>query len=175
MKNRTLIFTALILILFMPGTANKINAQGTARLAIGMGIPEFLNLDARICSNSSQLRLGFGILPLTEESLISISGDLFIHLWGTQELSELKSWYLRTGLNYVRDETDVFLDRYVYLSIRPGREYMFSERFGMDIDIGVLIELWNEEIRYQPDTGWNFDFNFPVLPALGFSLFYRIL
>lgn len=148
--------------------------QEKVNISAGLGLPEMLNLGLHFQQDQVQIGFSVGTMPLDGESIISVSGDMYYHFAGSSVLSNRRPWYGRAGLNYLRNETNNFIDKYIYLNLRIGRDFNISEKFGINFDAGAIFELYNEEIRKVPPSGWNIDINFPVLPALGLRFFYRL-
>ena len=173
MKKRNNFFQNLLLcgIMLICGT-NLSSGQEKLNITAGIGTPELLNVGLRLQLDQTQIGLSVGSLPLNDESIISFSGDVYYHFAGSSILSERKPWYARTGLTYLRHETNTFIDKYVYLNIRMGRDFHISEKFGVNMDVGISFELYNDRTQIEPSNGWRFDF--PVLPSLGIAFFYRI-
>lgn len=175
MKNKVKPLCCILLIItFSFNYSNQVFGQEKVNISIGIGLPELLNINVRYQLKQSQIRIGFGTLPLKEESLISISGDFYYHFGGFSELSNRRPWYGRIGLNYLRDETESIIDKYLFLNTRIGRDFNISNKIGIEIDIGTGIRLKNEVIRKKPSSGWIIAIEVPFIPSIGIGLFYRI-
>ncbi len=149
--------------------------QSGLNFTLGAGLPELLHAGLRYQTGDVQLGLSYGFVPVSDESVMAISGDVFYHFGGTSAYSERPPWYARVGLVYLRDETERVIDKYTYLNLRAGRDMNLSPRLGTAIGLGIIIELAYEEVRKQPSGGWfNIDIEAPVLPSLGIALFYRL-
>ncbi|MCG6912362.1 hypothetical protein LJE86_00440 [bacterium BMS3Abin03] len=161
----------LCLLIFIP--FNQLPGQEKVNLSAGLGLPELLNLGIRYQLEQTQLGLSVGSFP-SEDKLFCISGAVYYHFAGTSELSNRRLWYGRFGLTYLHDETDAVIDKYLYLDLRVGRDINFSVKVGMEIDAGIIFQLSKEETRKKPSGWFNLDLDFPLLPALGVCVFYRI-
>ena len=157
---------ALVILMFSHRTA----AQERVNLAVGFGIPEMLNAGVRFQIDQVQLGVGMGAI----ENMFSASGDFYYHFGGTSDLSDRRPWYARTGLNYLRDEQKDFIDKSFWISPRIGRDFNISEKFGVALDAGIAFRISHKEQRKNSEANYDPDFNFPILPALGLSLFYRL-
>ena len=149
-------------------------AQNKINLSIGAGIPELVNIGARYQLEQTQLGIGFGVIPLKNETLVSVLTDASWHFWGFSELTERRPWFGRMGLNYMRDETKTFIEEFLFLNLRIGRDLNFSKKFGMDIGAGIIIQLLEAEKVKTSSDGWNLDPDFSVLPGFGLGFFYRL-
>lgn len=78
------------------------------------------------------------------------------------------------GLDYLRDETEYMIDKYLYLNTRIGRNFNISKKIGIVIDVGAIFQLSKEEIRKKPSRRLFNNLELLVLPSLGIGLFYRI-
>ena len=153
---------------------NQIIGQEKLNMSVGIGLPELFNIGARYQFKQAQIGISAGTVPAKNESVISASGDFYYHFAGSSKLSDLRPWYGRLGLNYLRDETTKILDKYIYLNVRCGRDFNISKKFGIEVDGGLMFQLYHDK-TYKSNTNmdWTFDFNFPVLPSIGVALFYR--
>lgn len=148
--------------------------QEKVNLSAGFGLPELLNLGIKYQLEQMQLGISVGTFP-SEDKIFCISGDVYYHFAGTSELSNRRPWYGRFGLTYLYDETDVLIDKYLYLDLRVGYDINFSKKFGIEVDAGLVFQLSKEETRKKPKTGFfDLDLDFPLLPAFGVCFFYRI-
>jgi hypothetical protein len=175
MKNKgNLLYILLLFSIFLFYGGNQLLGQEKLNISIGMGLPELLNVGVRYQLEQAQIGISFGSMPVKDESLISVSGDVYYHFGGLSELSNRRPWYGRIGLNYFREETKTFVDKNIYLNLRIGRDINFSKKIGIDIDAGAFFQLFHDRINKEPSSGWNFDLEIPVLPSLGIGLFYRL-
>lgn len=169
--NRTFILAALII----PGLQDSAFSQERFNLSLGIGVPEFIHIGGRYQFNQCQLGLGMGLIPATDESLISVTSDFYYHFAGTSSLSQRRLWFARTGLVFIRDNYETAIDDYLYLNLRLGRDINLNRKMGLALDAGAIFQLLKEtREKNPPGTGWDFDLNFPVLPAFGIGVFYRI-
>jgi len=168
-----LVFYILLIVTFSISFVHQGFGQGKVNISAGFGIPELLNIGVRYQLNQVQIGLSVGSMPVEDESIISILGDVRYHFGGYSKLSSRRPWYGRVGLNYIRDETEYKIDKYIYLNSRIGREFNISNKIGIEIDAGAIFQLSNEEERKKPSSGWNLNLDFPVLPSFGIGLFYH--
>ena len=175
MKDKVkLLSNILLIITFLFSHSNQVFGQEKVNLSTGFGIPELLNIGVRYQLSQVQIGLSVGSIPVPNENIISISGDVYYHFGGFSELSNRRLWYVKIGLNYLRDETESVIDKYLYLNTRVGRDFNISNKIGIEIDVGAIFQLDNEVIRKKPPSGWNIDIEMPVIPSIGIGLFYRI-
>jgi hypothetical protein len=175
MKNKgKLIYNLMLFGLFSFIYVSQVHAQEKVNISAGLGMPDFLNVGIRYQLKQAQIGIGFGCMPLKDESLISVSGDYYYHFGGLSELSKRRPWYGRAGLIYVRDETETLIDKYLYFDLRIGRDINISKKIGIAIDAGADIQLLNAEVRKKPADYWDIGIDVPVIPAIEIGLFYRL-
>lgn len=163
-----------LLIGFLFGYGNQSFGQEKINISAGFDLPEGLNLGLHFQVKQAQVRIGVGTIPIKDESFISVSSDVYYHFAGLSELSNRRPWYGRIGLNYLRDESKMLLDKDLYFNLRIGRDFNISEKIGIEFDAGAGFLLFHEKIEKEPSSGWNLDLSFPLLPSFGICLFYRI-
>jgi hypothetical protein len=169
-KKVKLLCRLILIALFSFGSINHSYGQEKINISTGIGIPEFLNIGIRYQFKQVQAGICIGTMPVKDEKLISLCGDLFFHFGEVPKLSARRAWYARVGLNYLRDATETSEDRFTYLNIRFGRDLNISKKVGIEIDLGTLIQLSYK--RIGPSSF--IDFNFPILPSVGINMFFRL-
>lgn len=172
MKNYRSLFRNLIIIaLVLFGSSNKVFGQEKINLSGGIGLPDLLNVGVRYQLNQSQFGISSGIYG----EAIALTGDYYQHLLGTSKFSKRRPFYTRVGLTYIRDEDDIFLDQYLFLVLRVGRDFNLSKNFGIQFDVGVPLEILHDETKkadYNPSP-FSMDIDW-FIPALGLTAFYRL-
>ena len=168
-------FKAIVFLLLFVIPAHQA-AQERINLAGGFGFPELLNLGIRFqAAEQEQFGVSVGAMPsVNNESIFSISGDLFFHFAGSSRFAVRKPWYGRAGLAYTREKTEGEKDTYIFANFRIGRDLNLDERLGVGIDLGAFVTLSKQEetsyspfLDYEPNEGM-------VLPGLSIVLFYRL-
>jgi len=149
------------------------SGQGSFRIGAGFGIPELLNAGLGYSTGQLQLGVSVGSMPVKDERIISILGDIRYHFAGRSAYTHLRPWFARLGVNYMRDEIQSKIDCYVYLNARIGREFNLSTRVGIDLDAGAIFQLVKNETRKTPPPGWSLNIHFPVFLSFGTGVFYR--
>lgn len=151
----------------------KGTAQNYINMKAGIGIPELAGVSVGLQPGPLQMMLGVGSLPVPEDKLFSLYGDLFFHLFGTSKNSETKPWYLRFGIKYLRETTPRWIDQYTYADIRVGRSFFFTEQLSLELDLGTVIELSYDREYIIPATPF-LTLDFPVVPSIGTRIVYRL-
>jgi hypothetical protein len=147
--------------------------QENINIAGGLGVPELLSIGTRFQLEQVQIGFSIGALIIKEESMFSFSSDVYYHFAGFSKWSNRRPWYGRIGLNYFWDDTKINLHEFVYLNTRIGREFNISKKTGIGIDGGLLFELYHKKHEKELTTPW-IDFDFPIIPSIGITVFYRI-
>ncbi len=146
--------------------------QNKNSVLLGLGLPELLNAGVNFQYEQSQFGVRVGFFP-TDEDVLSIRGDYYYHFAGKSAYSSRRLWYVRFGLNYLRDETTKVIDRYWYLDLRLGREFYLSPKMGIALDGGIVFQISHEKEIKTPSNFWNIAPEIPVIPGLGITLFYN--
>ena len=174
MKKIEKILIIAISLVSLVSITNNCNSQEKFDVSTGFGIFELVNIGARYQpTEKAQFGLKVGTFPSKNEKLISISGDVYYHFAGVSKLSNQPPWYGKLGLDYLRDETKSVIDKYLFLTIRIGRDINFTNRLGMKLDAGLDLELDHKQTHKLP-SDWNINIDIPVLPTGGIELFYRL-
>lgn len=168
------ILSYLLITIFILGNNIEARCQDKTKISIGIGIPELINVGARLQLNQLELGLNIGTLPSDHQSVMSYMLEGRYHFGGNSELTDQKPWFGRLGLNYHRFENEAMIDENFYLHLRVGRDYNLSKRFGLELDFGGIFLLHNAQIEKKPTSSWGVGFDSPILPSLGFAIFYRI-
>ena len=90
-KSSFWIFLTAALFLIRPFEC--LHAQEKFNVSLGVGVPEFIHIGGRYQIRQTQLGLGMGLIPATDESLISFTADAYFHFAGTSSLSQSKLWF----------------------------------------------------------------------------------
>jgi len=168
MKNKvkTLPVSLLIMALLLC-SGRQMSGQEKINISAGAGMYETLNIGLRYQLGQSQLGLSIGTWPSVANSwfdwnsLISISGDFYYHFGGFSEFSDIRPWYGRIGLDFLRIGWDDEIENNLEPHFRVGRDFYFGRSFGFSLDAGVGFFIIDDSA-----IG-------PVVPALGGCFFYR--
>jgi hypothetical protein len=155
--------------------------QKEINLTAGLGLPELLNIGIRGQLNQYVCGISVGTVlsPGEGEKIYSVCGDLFYHFGKVNELSKRRVWYLRSGLNYLRDKlnsSDIG-DRYTFLNLRFGRDLNLSKKIGIQIDGGFLILLSEKRIPESTigsHSGGQNPMAPPISLGLGLTIFLQL-
>jgi len=165
--------TALTVLL----SASTLHGQSSSfNLAVGAGLPELLNAGLSFNARKAVFGATIGTFPAFGEKILSAGVNGGFHFAGKSEHTSIPPWYTTVGFNYIRDRTEDEIEIYTYLNVRMGRQFNFSPRTALALDAGVLFETsygtkgTGPGSELQPGNSW-----FPVLPALGARLIYRLV
>lgn len=170
--NKDRVFVILSMLLCLLGIS-KINAQDKLRISSGVGLPELLNIGIRVPIRHNQLGLTFGSVPVENEKIVSITGDFYLPFGEPLMISNLKRGYLRFSLNFIHNKTESAIHDFTNVGFRIGREFDFTTHLGLDLDIGLLIQLSHHVkwLQYYPFGA--IDLDIPIMPAASLNFFYR--
>lgn len=163
------LFLALISLL----ATHQAVGQEKFNIAAGYGYPELLNLGVRYQMERSQLGLSAGFLPSRYVKYSSLGANYFYHFGGHTNLSSLRPWYIRFGLDYLT--VDDQYDKYKYLFFVPriGKDFNLSPKWVIAADGGVAIVL-SRNIDSEEIFFIDRDPNRNIFFTLGFSIYYRL-
>jgi hypothetical protein len=166
----------LLIYTFSVSFSYQVFGQNTVKISAGFGLPELLNGGIHFQLKQTQIGIRIGFLPEKDESIITASGDVYYHFGGFSELSNIRPWYGRLGLNYMREEDEYGIDKYLNLNPRIGRQINFSNKIGIELDIGVFIVIFDDYEIKKSRPGITVDILGvgAVWPSFGLELFYRI-
>jgi len=163
----------ILLITFIFNSDSQLIGQEKVNFSAGIGFPELLNLGLRYQLKQTQFGISFGYMPSAsfdnDNKMISIAGDFYYHFGGFSEFSQRRPWYFRSGLIYCNAAGGNDL---LWLNCRLGRDINLTKKVGLSIDAGIVLELYNEEKRNDPQS--YSDTPTFILPGIGTCLFYRI-
>ncbi|MCB0456624.1 MAG: hypothetical protein KDC91_02695 [Flavobacteriaceae bacterium] len=175
MKAKRISYVGLLLCFALLINTHQFFGQEKFNVSIGTGFPELLNLGVRYQFNQSQLGLNLGTVPLGKNNAYySLSSDYFYHFGGQSKLTHRRPWYARAGLSYIHSEGEYEILKILFFNPRIGRDFNISKKIGVNFDIGLIFELYRDEIeKKQHDSLLTFES--PItFPSLGFGIFYRL-
>lgn len=156
----------LLMTAFFCCLGGELTGQEKINLSLGIGFTEQINLGLKF-RMTDQTGLGFnlGWFPENQTNgwLLSVQGNFYYHLFGKSSYSDLRPWYARFGLNYLRDDFwGIEGVNWWYTHMRLGRDIYFSRAMGISLDAGMYYHL-------NPDKTGNLTFG----PSMGACFFYR--
>jgi hypothetical protein len=146
MKNKVKTISIILLIitlLFSSGV--QMYGQGKATISAGIGYPDLINIGLKYrVLNQANIGLNIGFFPSNNNTsgfvswgtLLSFAGDFYYHFAGSSKFSEMRPWYGRIGLNYIKDinySSNSILTPY----LRIGRDLYLNKNDGISIELGV--------------------------------------
>ncbi|MCF8240124.1 MAG: hypothetical protein K9J16_01965 [Melioribacteraceae bacterium] len=162
-------FITLILLVY----SNIIFAQEKVNISTGIGFPEYLNVGIHYQLSQIQLSIKYGAWP--GKNTKAITSDIRLHLGAASELSTRRNWFILLGFNYWRNVNEIKIEEYTFISIRFGRDFNISRKFGISFSIGILENIGQNEVyKVSIDDGLHGGVDLSLLPGIGLELFYRI-
>ena len=166
-------FCLVLIVFFFFSNSYSLRAQHKVSLTAGIGIPDALNIGIRYRMQQFRTGITVGTMFQTGESLITGSAAVEYHFKGHSKYTDLRPWYGKVGLNYLRDETSARTEKFLYLNTRFGRDFNLSKRCGLDLEAGAIY-LLNKTVIQKTDPNWYIPMNWKVIPSLSISFFYRL-
>ena len=129
-------------------------------------------------ATKNEIAIDHFLLCLTN-SVSTASGDFSYHFGGRSGHTSLRPWYVKTGLTYMSSEGEWEKRMNLLLVPRLGREFNVTPEFGVALEAGIMLMLMDKNTakkeRTDAVTG-DLDLigSGPVLPSIGFKLFYRL-
>lgn len=163
---------AVFILLFL-ASAHEIQAQNSINIKAGLGIPEWANITAGIQAENFQMSMGAGFLPIPDDQLFALHGDIYLHMFGDKTTLGFYPWYLRSGLTFMKESTPNWIDRYTYLDFRLGKTFYLSDNFNIEADAGIGVELSYQREEINPGSS-SLLIHFPVVPEIGVRIVYRL-
>ncbi|EAR00329.1 hypothetical protein [Maribacter sp. HTCC2170] len=156
-----------------------VQGQQKPNITVGAGIPELLNLGIRYEFNENNIfGLSIGSTLSKNEDVLSLSGSFFHHFGGKVNKANRKRTYFRMGLGYLREDGYSSISKYGTLDIRIGWDFSLGVKTGIQLGIGPMFIIAENEIeKFENDDGW-FDFDFKsgsiIYPSIGITLYHRL-
>lgn len=144
-------------------------------LIVGFGLPELGHLGVQYNlnqSNSIGIMAGYGFVNHTLAA-VTLKHEYFIGK--SKKFLEAKTWYLSDRLSYVYQEKSRISEvdiKYLFLTLSIGRNFNFSDQFGLSFDLGYPIKI-SEKFDLEEGTVARFVGAFP--PSVRLQLFMKIL
>jgi len=171
----------LFSILLVIGLQHPISAQSSdpsyVSATLGVGLPDLVGVGVRLHDENFQLGVSGGTIPFAEDQYYTLSLNAFFHLFGSAKLSSRKPWFAKVGVTYHKYESENVRTTENYLGTAIGREFNFTNHFGVSLDIGALYLISHESVDKTPPSNNLFEFDldltFPVLPSASLIFFYK--
>ena len=186
---RTVKKSMVLMLLVIMGFGTQAKSQERVSFTAGFGFPEGLNLGLRVkfidhlhigaYIGSMQEQQGFRLNTgeIDKSSTWSTFGaNAFYHFSGSSEHTELPPWYLLAGLGNLKENAYYYNQQTILASLRIGRAFNFSRRFGIEFDAGLAILLYekNETKPAGIAEGITADTPRKVGLSTGIKFFFRI-
>lgn len=138
---------------------------------MGFSVPELIHVGTRYRIDDIEIGVNVGSAPSTG-SVLTLSADCLIHLFGSRNATGHASWYGKVGITSMHEDTEFEIADYTYGHLRFGHEFALSKTIALQLDGGLMFELAHQEIQKKSRNTW-FEFDFPILPSIGLTtVFY---
>ena len=163
---RTIFLTFALFFLSIP-----LLAQNNLKTSAGVGIIDAFNAGVDYRIKQSELGINFGFWPKEMNGLIS-SINYYYHFAGKSEYTTIRPWFVRSGIFVARYKYFYAIEYHFLPTLRLGREFNFTQKLGLAIDIGADYQLFMLSRKLSTET---FDGAtiIPYFPNGSIKIFYR--
>lgn len=157
--------TLLLILLNLHATA-----QNNFKASIGIGLLESINIGVDYHFKQSEAGISIGTWP-TQINGFSLTGNYYYHFAGKPRFGEVRPWFVRAGINMLRDRYTHSIEYDYCATLRFGREFNFSDKIGVGINLGACY-LFYYSVKILEESPIFTDHIF-FLPNGSFKIFYR--
>jgi hypothetical protein len=142
-----LLFTTLI---FPQETDSIGKSQYRFELVGGLGFPEMINIKLKLNLRNVQVAIGGGFYP-DKIDRRTVGLGLNYHFKGRLKYTDYSPWYTVGGLNLMRTDYDMGIDKILFPYMRVGRTVDITEKIGISIDLGacLIIDIVGDDVGYK--------------------------
>ena len=177
MKNIIFGLLTFCLVYFLSG--NTLLAQEDFNITGGFGTPETVNIGLRMQVDQNQYGIALGTSPGYKNNNFTVSGDFYYHFGGRSGQTNLRPWYVKSGLTYMSNEGEWEKRMNLLLVPRLGRDFNLTPQFGVALEAGIMLLLMDRNTAKKERTdavsgdldliGSGF-----LQPSAGLKFFYRL-
>jgi len=152
------------------GSLFTVNAQSRDfRVNVGGGMMELLHAGVQITGNHWGAGAYAGMLPVQEEGRRAVSfgvDGVYLFHDGTPA-GRSHPWFIRSGILFLQDDTRTVKDRYVFATLRLGKQWTLADHLVVSVDAGALVKLRrSRQVSGTVDEITpGFNIGLPVFPA----------
>lgn len=169
------LFIGVIVFLFANLMGKSSFGQDKLFVKAGFGIPELINAGLSYQLKQFQLGLYVGGYPDKGYNTFSTTADFAWHFGGKSRFTDRKPYYLKLGVTYIRTESDLYITKADYLTLRIGKDINLSKRLGLALDLGTSFEIFFDKNRKEPSDDWTDSGSDAIIVyGIGFGLYYKI-
>jgi hypothetical protein len=151
MKNRSLF---ILLLISQLASAQVIKSR--LDLVAGLSVREFAHFGLKYqYADMTQLSFTIGgdLEMKYEENITTFGIDHQVHFGKLSYYSNRPVWYNRHGFTMLKDAIgDYELVKYTYFNFGMGREVAFSERLGVNFDLGLAVQFRKKQLKPKLET-----------------------
>jgi hypothetical protein len=176
---RQSIFKFSLSALFIVISFLNLNGQGRISLSTGVAFTEGLNLGIRYQIKQSEIGVTAGVFAFYHDTVNPTYGHYFFstsyyyHFYGKSKLSDLKTWYFKTGLSYTQNTNEIDATyKNVALNFNLGHQINLSKRVGINLSAGAYYLPWSTVTIDESTQAYTWDKDFGFSGEI--SLFIRL-
>jgi hypothetical protein len=167
--------TWLVLFLFVSYS----RAQEDLNITGGFGSPETVNVGLRMQVDQNQYGLAVGTSPGYKIDNFTVTGDFYYHFGGRSGQTDLRPWYVKSGLTYMSSEGEWEKRMNLLLVPRLGRDFNLTPQFGVALEAGIMLMLMDRNTAKKERTdAVSGDLDLVssgfIQPSAGLKFFYRL-
>lgn len=167
---------SLLLIIFLSAIYSALAQHKDLDLVAGIGFPEMLHIgfNAGISPRSD---LGFNAgARVSGFEAVQVTIEHKFNVASSKKFEASPTWYFGQRLTFFHVDNSTRVWRVLYLTPVIGRHVNISDRFGLNLDLGIYIILWEKTNRCSAgcDGYGRREFTDYFSPTGRFQIFYRI-
>lgn len=167
---------SLLSIIFVIALHSVLAQDKALDLVAGYGFPEMLHIGFN-ASISARSTLGFNAgARASGFEAVQVTIDHQFNVASSKKFEARPTWYFGDRLTYFHQDNSARVWRVLYLTPVIGRHMNISDRFGLNIDLGIYIILWEKSNRCSAgcDVYGREEFTDFFSPSGRLQVFYRI-
>ena len=164
MKNLILLLTILLI------SGRAFSQEKEWDIVTGLGLPDCLHIGVNKSMNKkSTLGGSIGYFP-DYSNIFQLTDEHQLKLKYSKKFPDMPTWYFAQRLTYMYEDNLDYVWHNIYLTPSMGKHFNFNDRFGLNVDLGVVMVLM-EKTYAKLEC---YDEIIPFLPSLRIQFFYRI-
>jgi hypothetical protein len=167
---------SLLLIIFLSAIHSALAQDKDLDLVVGIGFPEMVHIGFNAAiSPKSALGFNAGANPSGFEA-VQVTIEHLFNVASSKKFEARPTWYFGQRLTFFHEDNSTRVWRLLYLTPAIGRHMNISDRFGLNLDLGIFIILWEKTNRCSTGcdgNGWR-EFTDFFSPTGRLQIFYRI-
>lgn len=172
------ILIGTLCIVWLIGSTNASLAQKPLELSTGIGLPDLMNIGLGFRHRNIKIGINTGRFTRNNSNLSTVGLDFYAYIKDESNTPSKSAWLINLGLSNLKDKRETFVDKYLYLKTRLGRDIFISDQLSLELGLGLIAEVdYKTNREPSPSCFWSCgnvssDRTVNVLPS--FSLKFNI-